>query len=94
VHVPHRHRQVGVAGQILDGLGRRAGHGQVGAEAVPQDVDAAGHRQPGPTLGLLHPVADHLVGELATASATSIRSGNGTRRHQTMATSRFRRRLR
>jgi len=47
-----------MTGQFLDRLRGRAPHREVRAERVPQDVNAAPHRQPRPALRLLHPAAD------------------------------------
>ena len=40
VHVPERRPEIRVARKLLDGLGRRALHGEVRAEGVPEHVRA------------------------------------------------------
>jgi hypothetical protein len=52
-----------VSGQLLNGPNRRSAHRKVRAEGVPQDVDAAGQRQPGARLRSLHPASQRVGGD-------------------------------
>ncbi|MDV7403096.1 hypothetical protein RZS08_67350, partial [Arthrospira platensis SPKY1] len=62
VHVALRGLQVGVPGELLDRPDRRAAHGQVRAEGVPQAVRRAEAQVGSPTREH-EPVAERVVGE-------------------------------
>ena len=56
MHVAKRGGQVGVSGQFLDRLARRAFHGQVRAKGMTQDVRVSGCGESGATLRTFDPI--------------------------------------
>ena len=54
MHVAQGGGEVGVPGEFLDGLRRRAFHREQRAERVTVPVDATVHLEPGPAIATLH----------------------------------------
>jgi hypothetical protein len=54
---PHRRRQIGVPGKLLNGLRRRSAQRQMRAERVAKDVKPSGRLQASPLLRRLEEVA-------------------------------------